>query len=132
MQKACALCTHAYVCKTSYNHCCVSGCNELLWVLAVVTGQTLYIHTHTGYNTGKANYKSDWSGLVTSSPLQKKTQKKPKTTTREKKTQNKKCLVGHITGNPLGRFAIPLRSPWLRSSWQCWLLCFPILRPLLL
>ena len=50
----------------------------------------------------------------------------------KKKTQNKKCLVGHITGNPLGRFAIPLRSPWLRSSWQCWLLCFPILRPLLL
>ena len=41
-------------------------CNELLWVLAVVTGQTLYRHTHTGYNTGKANYKSEWSGLVTS------------------------------------------------------------------
>ena len=40
-------------------------CNELLWVLAVVTGQTLYMHTHTGYNTGKANYKSNWSGLVT-------------------------------------------------------------------
>ena len=23
------------------------------------------MHTHTGYNTGKANYKSDLSGLVT-------------------------------------------------------------------